>query len=62
MHDEYWCILAYKGVYTRILVKKRGFKLYRGENRCFLREYRCIWEKTGVFSLMHDEYGGYWCI
>ena len=23
--DEYWCLLVYRGVYTRILMEKRGF-------------------------------------
>ena len=47
----------------------RVFKGYRGENRSILGEYRCIWEKTGVYSFMHDEYcwilvynGVYTCI
>ena len=25
MQDENWCLLVYKGVYTRILMEKRGF-------------------------------------
>ena len=41
------------------MVKKRVFKGYRGENRCILGEYRCILEKTGVYSFIQVEY---WCI
>ena len=59
MYDEHWCILVYKGVCTGLMVKKRGFKGYCGENRCIFGEYRCKWEITGVYSFMHDEY---WCI
>ena len=42
MHDEYWCILVYKGVYTRILVKKRVFKGYHGENVYFRGLQVCV--------------------
>ena len=46
------CINTYVG-------EKTCIQGYRSENRCILREYRCIWEKRGVYSFMHDEY---WCI